>query len=101
MIILSLEKYAELCNGIEHKQDEAAFVAESSELHYSHEIVFDAKTTDGSIKIPKKYSDQVDSNVRVILSPIRSGAENKSDLIPFYGFDTSGYRFDRSEANER
>jgi len=40
MVVLSLEKYAELTDEIEIKLDEADREAESTDLRYSHEEVF-------------------------------------------------------------
>jgi len=64
-------------------------------------ISFDAVARDGTIKIPEKYAKQIESNVLVVLFPINENVERKSGLIPFFGFDTTGYRFDREDANAR
>ena len=40
MVVMSLEKYAELTDDIELKLDEADKVAEISDARYSHEEVF-------------------------------------------------------------
>lgn len=40
MVVLSLEKYAELTDDIEMKLDEADRAAQSSDIRYSHEEVF-------------------------------------------------------------
>ncbi|AEF86417.1 prevent-host-death family protein [Treponema primitia ZAS-2] len=40
MVVLNLEKYAELTNDIEIKLDEADHAAEVSDLRYTHEEVF-------------------------------------------------------------
>jgi prevent-host-death family protein len=40
MVVMSLEKYAELTDDIELKLDEADKVAEISDVRYSHEEVF-------------------------------------------------------------
>jgi len=40
MVVMSLEKYAELTDNIEHKLDEADKVAETSNERYTHEEVF-------------------------------------------------------------
>jgi prevent-host-death family protein len=40
MVVLSLEKYAELTDDVELKLDEADIAAENSEVRYSHEEVF-------------------------------------------------------------
>ena len=64
-------------------------------------ISFDAVARDGTIKIPEKYAKQIDSNVLVVLFPMKGSIDKKSGLIPFFGFDTTNYRFDREEANAR
>jgi len=64
-------------------------------------IVFDAITRDGTIRIPDKYIGYIQSSVRVVLFPLQADIDKKSERIPFYGFDTTGYRFDRDEINER
>ena len=40
MVVMSLEKYAELTDDIELKLDEADYVAETSETRYTHDEVF-------------------------------------------------------------
>ena len=40
MVVMSLEKYAEITNDIEFKLDEADNLAEQSDLHLTHEEVF-------------------------------------------------------------
>jgi len=40
MVVMSLERYAELIDDIEMKMDEADRVADSSDVRYSHEEVF-------------------------------------------------------------
>ncbi|MDR1014439.1 MAG: hypothetical protein LBL86_05605 [Coriobacteriales bacterium] len=64
-------------------------------------ITFEAEATGGTITIPPQYAGQVESRVRVMLFPVPAPPVRKSDRIPFYGFDTSGYAFDRDEANAR
>ena len=64
-------------------------------------ITFDAITDEGIIKIPDRYIAQIEPNVRVVLFPAKTKEDRKSVRIPFYGFDTTGYSFDREEANER
>ena len=64
-------------------------------------ISFDAVARDGTIKIPEKYAKQIESNVLVVLFPVKESVDKKSGLIPFFGFDTTGYKFDREEANAR
>jgi len=64
-------------------------------------ITFEAVARDGTIRIPDKYVKQIDSNVRVVLFPTQSNVSKKSGCIPFYGFDTTEYWFNRDEANER
>lgn len=50
MVVLSLEKYAELTDEIEIKLDEADRVAESSDVRYSHEEVFSRLKGDSNEK---------------------------------------------------
>ena len=64
-------------------------------------INFDAVARDGTIKIPDKHAKQIKSNVLVVLFPVKENVDKKSGLIPFFGFDTTGYKFDREEANAR
>jgi hypothetical protein len=64
-------------------------------------ISFDAVAEDGTIRIPARYTKQVQSKVRVLLFPVQQTGDAKSSRIPFYGFDTSGHKFDRDEANAR
>jgi hypothetical protein len=64
-------------------------------------ITFEALAKDGVIHIPAQYAEQIKSKVRVVLFPIPPETDCKSERIPFYGFDTTGYRFDRDEANAR
>jgi len=40
MVVMSLEKYAELTDGIEFKLDEADYAAAASDVRYTHEEVF-------------------------------------------------------------
>jgi PHD/YefM family antitoxin component YafN of YafNO toxin-antitoxin module len=40
MVVMSLEKYAELTDDVELKLDEADRAAEASSIRYSHEEVF-------------------------------------------------------------
>lgn len=64
-------------------------------------IAFDAVTRDGTILIPEQYAKHIESNVRVVIFPVQKEISVKSERIPFYGFDTTDYRFDRDEANAR
>ena len=40
MVVMSLEKYAEITDEVEFKLDEADFAAANSNIRYSHEDVF-------------------------------------------------------------
>jgi len=64
-------------------------------------ISFDATVEGGTIRIPAQYAKQVKSRVKVVLFPQSMEAGDRSSRIPFYGFDTTGYQFDREKANER
>ena len=64
-------------------------------------ITFEAVAEDGTIRIPTKYIKLIDSKVKVVLFPMESDSREKNDLIPFFGFDTTDYKFDRDDANAR
>jgi hypothetical protein len=64
-------------------------------------ITFEAVADNGTIRIPEQYVRQIKSKVKVVLFPQPSDASRKSALIPFYGFDTTNYKFDREEALAR
>jgi hypothetical protein len=64
-------------------------------------IAFDAVTRDGMILIPEQYAEHIESNVRVVIFPAQKEPSAKSGRIPFHGFDTTNYQFDRDEANAR
>jgi len=40
MVVMSLEKYSEITDGIELKLDEADYAAEMSDVRYTHDEVF-------------------------------------------------------------
>ena len=40
MVVLSLEAYSKLTDGVESKLDEADFAAENCSRHYTHDEVF-------------------------------------------------------------
>lgn len=61
---------------------------------------FEAITQDGIIKIPRAYAEKVPRKVKVIL--LADHTEKKElEPFPYLGIDTSGYVFDREEANAR
>jgi hypothetical protein len=64
-------------------------------------ISFDAIAEGGVIRIPAKYAKHVKSKVKVVLFPENEDTSGKSSRIPFYGFNTTEYSFDRDEANGR
>jgi hypothetical protein len=64
-------------------------------------ISFNAIIEGNTIRIPLQYAKQINSKVKVVLLPQSTEIVNKSGSIPFYGFDTTDYKFDREEANER
>lgn len=64
-------------------------------------ISFDATIEGNTIKVPVQYAERIKSKVRVVLLPQSADIVGKSGGIPFYGFDTTDYKFDRDEANER
>ena len=62
---------------------------------------FQATTQDGVIRIPEEYIKSVPQRVKVIVlaDKIEQGGEQMP--FPYFGVDTTGYVFDREEANER
>jgi len=69
---------------------------------------FIATPIDGVIKIPTKYRDKIKAGVKVIIleqevqiATQSKPAIKKSDLLAAPAYDTTGWRFDREEANAR
>jgi hypothetical protein len=64
-------------------------------------VSFDAMLEGDTIKVPARYAKQIKTKVKVVLLTQSEGIGDKRNTIPFCGFDTTGYKFDREEANER
>lgn len=68
-------------------------------------IEFIAKAEKGSIKIPKKYQEQLNSQFRVIILQEAVTSEKKVTKKKYTLSDpkikTKGFKFSRDEANER
>ena len=63
---------------------------------------FEFQTTaqDGFIRIPDKFKNKMTTNIKVIvLNDERD--KPKTSQFPYFAVDTTGYVFDREEANER
>lgn len=64
-------------------------------------VEFDAKISDGMIKIPDKFVNKLDGKVKVIILAGESDEKKwYPDLIPSE-INTKGFKFDRGSANER
>jgi len=69
---------------------------------------FQATLIDGIIRIPVEYRNKLFGNVKVILiqeNVSGKSADNKDlakeNPFPYFAVDTTGYVFNREEANER
>jgi len=67
---------------------------------------FNATPENGIIKIPEKYRKRITSGVKVIiLITEKNGSKKnvlvKSDLLAPPAYDTTGWKFNREEANAR
>ncbi len=62
---------------------------------------FHTTARDGFIKIPDEYVRRIPSSVKVIVLAGEKKKSGKRSLFPDFGIDTSGFVFDREEANER
>jgi hypothetical protein len=69
---------------------------------------FQTALSDGVIQIPIEYRNKLSGKVRVILMQddvIPKNRENREALskigFPYFAIDTTGYVFNREEANER
>ena len=63
---------------------------------------FEFQTTvqDGIIRIPDMYIEKISQKIRVIVLTDKTEKEN-SPPFPYFAVDTTGYVFDREDANER
>jgi hypothetical protein len=62
---------------------------------------FDTTANNGFIKIPDAFIKKIPSDVRVIILAEKKPVVQKKNLFPDFALDTTGYTFDREEANER
>ena len=67
---------------------------------------FQAALTDGIIRIPDEYQNKLCGKVRVILIQEDAGlnkttGKDAESSFPYFAVDTTGYVFNREEANER
>ncbi|MCL1806570.1 MAG: hypothetical protein FWG31_02585 [Oscillospiraceae bacterium] len=69
---------------------------------------FQSSLTDGIIQVPAEFRNKLFGNVKVILmqenlSKNNTQNENLSQKtdFPYFAIDTTGYTFNREEANER
>ena len=63
---------------------------------------FEFQTTiqDGIIRIPDRYAKKIPQKIKVII--LAEKIEKEKQLpFPYFAVDTTGYVFDREEANER
>jgi len=61
---------------------------------------FQAITEDGIIRIPDRYVEKIPQKIKVIVLTEKTEKEEQSSF-PYFAVDTTGYVFDREEANER
>ncbi|MCL2385948.1 MAG: hypothetical protein FWC89_00210 [Defluviitaleaceae bacterium] len=63
---------------------------------------FEFKTTtqDGIIRIPDRYVQKIPQKIKVIVL-VEKTEKEKQPPFPYFAVDTTGYVFDREEANER
>lgn len=64
---------------------------------------FQTAVNDGIINIPAEYRDKILGKIKVILVSEENDNEKtlKKLMFPYFAVDTTGYIFDREEANER
>ena len=70
---------------------------------------FKASLSDGIIRIPIEFREKIMNNVKnvkvVLIPDINNEATGattvKKSKFPYFAVDTTGYAFDREEANER
>lgn len=62
---------------------------------------FQAATQGGVIKIPEKYRKDIAKTVKVIILNEADIDIKKTSAFPYFAVDTTGYKFNRYEANER
>jgi len=64
---------------------------------------FQTALNDGIIRIPAEFRNKISGNVKVILIQEKTEGKKmpKKPAFPYFAVDTTGYVFDREEANER
>ena len=62
---------------------------------------FQTISKDGIIKIPDEYKKIFNAKIKVIILAEEKPLNNKRSIFPDFTVDTTGYKFDRVEANER
>jgi hypothetical protein len=64
-------------------------------------VEFDAKISNGTIKIPNKYISRLGDKVKVII--LAGESDEKKEVSGFNSIriNTKGFKFDREDANER
>ena len=62
---------------------------------------FQTMVNDGFIKIPDEYNKIKNSKIKVIILTEEKPIKNKRSLFPNFTIDTTNYKFNRDEANER
>ncbi len=62
---------------------------------------FHATMQNGIIRIPGEYAKKLPSSVKVIVLADEKPKSGKRGRFPDFGIDTTGFIFDREEANER
>ena len=62
---------------------------------------FHTTAQDGFIRIPEEYIRKIPSSVKVIVLAGEKPKSGKRNLFPDFGIDTTGFVFDREQANER
>ena len=55
----------------------------------------------GFIRIPDEYIRRIPSSIKVIVLAEEKPKSGKRDAFPDFGIDTTGFVFNREEANER
>jgi len=68
---------------------------------------FQATINDNIIQIPAEYRNRISKKVKIILLSEEIAEQSitekmaKKSSFPYFAVDTTGYTFDREEANER
>lgn len=62
---------------------------------------FHTTAQNGFIKIPEEYARKIPSSVKVIVLAQEKPKSDKRTHFPDFAINTTGFVFDREEANER